>query len=347
MTLYEELCSFESLYEAFLRARKGKRKQEEIAAFERNLEPELFSLQESLLNQSYQPGGYYSFYRTEAKRRLISAAPFRDRVVHHALVGVMEPIYERRFIFDSYANRKGKGTHRALDRCTYFLRRNAYSFQLDVRQFFPSIDHQILKTMLARVIPDEKVLWLAGKIIDTGVGVLDEEYDMHWFPGDDLLSANRPRGLPIGNLTSQFWANVYLNALDQFVKRQLKCHCYERYVDDGLLFADDKARLHDWKDAIIQFLEGLRLTIHEEAAPVRPALEGLPFLGFIVYPDHRRLKPARGYAFRREFHYKLEACAAGELEREKVTLSVQGWVAHVAHGDTWGLRKAVLAGSAW
>jgi len=345
MTLYEQLCSFEHLYNAFLRARKGKRRQEEIAAFERNLEPELFKIQEELLGQIYKPGGYYSFYRTEAKRRLISAAPFRDRVVHHALVGVMEPIIERLFIFDSFANRKGKGTHRALDRCTYSLRRNAYSLQCDVRQFFPSIDHCILKSMLAKVIPDEKVLWLAGQIIDTGVGVLDEEYDMQWFPGDDLLSANRPRGLPIGNLTSQFWANVYLNALDQFVKRQLKCRCYIRYVDDFLLFSDDKAALHAWKQAIIEFLATMRLTIHEEAVPVRPASEGLPFLGFIVYPDHRRLKPARGYEFRRKFWQKLEAYSSGKLEREKVTLSVQGWVAHAAHGNTWGLRKKVLSGN--
>ena len=345
MTLYEQLCSFEHLYNAFLRARKGKRKLEEIAAFERNLEPELFSIRESLLDQNYRPSGYYSFYRTEAKRRLISAAPFRDRVVHHALVGIMEPIFERRFIFDSYANRVGKGTHRALDRCTHFLRRNNYSLQCDVRQFFPSIDHAILKAMLAKVIRSEKVLWLARQSIDTGVGVLDEEYDMQWFPGDNLLSANRPRGLPIGNLTSQFWANVYMNALDQFVKRQLKCRSYIRYVDDFLLFADDKAALHAWKQAIIEFLSALRLTIHEEAAPVRPASEGLPFLGFIVYPDHRRLNPARGFEFRRRLRQKLDAYTNGQLEQEKVSLSVQGWVAHAAHGDTWGLRKTVLSGS--
>jgi RNA-directed DNA polymerase len=344
MKLYDQLCSFEHLYNAFLRARKGKRKLEEIAAFERNLEPELFKIQAELLSQNYQPGGYYSFYRTEAKRRLISAAPFRDRVVHHALGMVMEPIFERRFIFDSYSNRVGKGTHRALDRCTYFLRRNAYSLQCDVRQFFPSIDHLILKSMLTKGIQDEKVLWLAGQIIDTGVGVLDEEYDMQWFPGDDLLSANRPRGLPIGNLTSQFWANVYLNALDQFVKRQLKCRCYIRYVDDILLFAENKASLHAWKQAIIEFLETLRLTIHEESAQVRPAGEGLTFLGFIVFPDHRRLNPARGLEFRRRLQHKLAAYTTGQLEQEKVTLSVQGWVAHAAHGDTWGLRKAVLSG---
>ena len=344
MTLYDQLWSFENLYKAFVRARKGKRGQEEIAMFERNLEPELFQIQASLIDNSYRPGGYFSFYRTEAKRRLISAAPFRDRVVHHALVSVMEPLFEQRFIFDSYANRKGKGTHRALDRATHYLRRNTYSLQCDVRQFFPSIDHVILKTMLAKVISDEKVLWLAGQIIDTGVGVLDEEYDMHWFAEDNLLSANRPRGLPIGNLTSQFWANVYLNELDQFIKRQLKSHCYLRYVDDILLFENDKTVLHGWRDAIIQFLASLRLTIHEEAAPVRPVNEGLPFLGFILYPDHRRLKPARGIEFRRRFRQKLQACSAGELEREKVTLSVQGWVAHAQHGDTWGLRRAVLSG---
>lgn len=343
MTLYEELCSFENLYYAFRRARKGKRNQEEIAAFERNLEPALFKLREELLTQRYQPGGYYSFYRTEAKRRLISAAPFPDRVVHHALIGVMEPIFERHFIYDSYANRKKKGTHRALDRCTHFLRRNAYSLQCDVRQFFPSIDHAILKSMLKKLIPDKKVRWLADQIIDTGVGVLDEEYEMHWFPGDDLLSANRPRGLPIGNLTSQSWANVYLNALDQFVKRELKCRSYIRYVDDFLLFADDKATLHLWKEAIIDFLAGLRLTIHE-ATPVRPASEGLPFLGFIVYPAYRRLKPARGYEFRRKFRRKLGLYAKGELEIEKLHASVQGWVAHAAHGDTWGLRRTVLSG---
>jgi RNA-directed DNA polymerase len=351
MTLYEELCSFEHLYYAFMRARKGKRKQEEIAAFERNLEPELFKLREALLAQQYRPGGYHSFYLTEAKRRLISAAPFPDRVVHHALIGVTEPIFERHFIFDSYANRKGKGTHRALDRCTYYLRRNAYSLQCDIRQFFPSIDHTILKAMLGKLILDKKVRWLADQIIDTGVGVLDEEYEMHWFPGDDpstgsgqgLFAANRPRGLPIGNLTSQFWANLYLNALDQFVKRELKCRSYIRYVDDFLLFADDKKTLHGWKEAIVEFLASLRLTIHE-AAPVRPVSEGLPFLGFILYPNYRRLKPARGYEFRRNLHQKLNAYADGELDAKKLDASIQGWVAHATHGDTWGLRRTVFSG---
>ena len=220
---YHRLCEFENLYRAYKKARRGKRSQENVASFERNLESELFTLQEQLVAKTYHPGAYRSFYRTEAKRRLISAAPFRDRVVHHTLINIIEPIFERRFIFDTYANRKGKGTHRALKRCTKFMRSSRYVLQGDVRQFFPSIDHTVLTGQLGITLRDHDVLWLCDQIIANGVGVLDEVYEMCWFPGDYLLAACRPRGLPIGNLTSQFWANVYLNPLDQFVKRILKC----------------------------------------------------------------------------------------------------------------------------
>jgi hypothetical protein len=139
-------------------------------------------------------------------------------------------------------------------------------------------------------------------------------------------------------------SNVYLNPFDQFVKRELKCRRYLRYVDDFLLFAEDKAALREWREAIIRFLAGLRLTLHENAAQIRPTAEGLPFLGFVVFPDHRRLKPARGYDFRRKLAVQLNAYAAGQLEQDRVTASVQGWTAHAAHGDTWGLRRAVLSG---
>ncbi len=340
--LYDQICSFENLFQAFNRARRGKRHQESVARFERNLELELFQLQDELVTYAYQPGPYRSFYRTEAKRRLISAAPFRDRVVHHALVGVMEPIFERRFIFDSYANRIGKGTHRALDRCTKFLRSHEYVLPCDVRQFFPSIDHQILNEQLRRVIPQTDVLWLMDRILKNGTGVLDEEYQMRWFPGDDLFALNRPRGLPLGNLTSQFWANVYLNDLDHFIKRHLKCHSYLRYVDDFLLFNSDKHELRRWRTALIEFLQGLRLTIHENAAQIRPCFQGLPFLGFIVYPDHRRLKSASGHAFERRIKKLLRAYQDGEIEQDKISASARGWLAHCEHGDTWGLRRAIL-----
>ena len=341
-TDYQRLCSFANLYQAFRRARRGKRGQEDVAHFERNLELELWSLHDELISLRYLPGPYTSFYRTEAKRRLISAAPFRDRVVHHALVAVIEPRFERCFIYDSYANRVGKGVHRALDRCTQYLRSSQYVLPCDVRQFFPSIDHAILRAQLARRVQDEQVLWLSDRILETGVGVLDEMYEMVWFPGDDLLAANRSRGLPLGNLTSQFWANVYLDPFDQFVKRQLKCRRYVRYVDDFLLFADDKPTLRAWREQIIAFLGSLRLILHEERAQARPVTEGLPFLGFVVYPDHRRLKPRSGRAFRRRLAVLAQAYHAGRIDRARLDASVRGWVAHVAHGDTWGLRRAVF-----
>jgi hypothetical protein len=221
-----------------------------------NVAENLLTLQDQLAEKRYQPGAYASFTVHEPKRRLISAAPFRDRVVHHALCNVIEPLFERRFIHDSYANRVGKGTHRALDRCQYFARRDPYVLQCDVEQFFPAIDHALLLETIQRVIVDPDVLWLCEVILESGQGVLADEYEMRYFHGDDLFAANRPRGLPIGNLTSQFWANVYLDRLDHFVKRELKCCSYLRYVDDFLLFADNKATLWQWRQAIFDFSGG-------------------------------------------------------------------------------------------
>jgi retron-type reverse transcriptase len=341
--LWERLTSFLNLELAFWAAARGRRGRASVAAFEQHLESELPELRLELLEDRYQPGGYLSFYIHDPKKRLISAAPFRDRVVHHALCNVIEPLFEPRFIFDTYANRVGKGTHRALDRCTEFMRRFRYVLPMDVCQFFPSIDHALLYDVLARGIQDERVLRLCGQILASGQGVLAEEYQMVWFPGDDLLAAARPRGLPIGNLTSQFWANVYLNDFDHFVKRQLKCRGYLRYVDDMLLFSDDKAELHAWRQVVIGYLAGLRLTIHENSAQPRPTRTGLPFLGFQVFPDHRRLKRRKAVHARRRLKALAARYQAGQIPAEAVQASVTAWVNHAAHGDTFGLRKAVLS----
>jgi len=340
--LYPQVYAWENLELAYRKARKGKRTRRQAAAFEFDRERNLTELQEELRQKTYRPGPYDSFIIHEPKRRLISAAPFRDRVVHHALCNVIEPIFERRFIFDSYANRVGKGTHRALDRCTYFSRRYRYVLPCDVRRFFPSVDHAILRTVLARYLADPDVMWLIDRILESGAGVLSEEYDMVWFPGDDLLAAARSRGLPIGNLTSQFWANCYLNTLDQFVKRELKCPAYQRYVDDVLFFADDKPQLWEWRRAVIEFLARLRLTLHENRAQPRPVTEGIPFLGFVVYPDHRRLKRRKGIHFQQRFNRLVAAFVAGHLSFKDLDAVVQGWVNHASTGDTWGLRRAVL-----
>jgi RNA-directed DNA polymerase len=349
--LYPQVCTFENLFLAFRSAAKGKRGRPEVAAFEQDLEPNLFRLQEELEAQTYHPSPYYHFAIHDPKPRVISAAPFRDRVVHHALVRVIEPIFEARFIHDSYACREGKGTHAALDRAQEFARRFRYVLQCDLVHFFPAIDHAILRATLARLIADAHTMHLIDLIIDSGRGI-PNHHAPHYFPGDDgdaprrAFAASRPRGLPIGNLTSQFWANCYLDPLDQFVKRDLKCGRqrggYVRYVDDFLLFADDKPTLWEWKRAIADHLIHLRMRLHDRESTVYPITNGIPFLGFRIYPHRRRLKRRNGVAFARRFRSLRAQLAAGEITQERLYQSVQGWLAHAAHGDTLGLRRALV-----
>lgn len=272
---------------------------------------------------------------------MISAAPFRDRVVHHALCNVIEPIFERSFVGDSYANRVGKGTHRALDRAQTLCRRFRYLLQCDIVQFFPSIDHEILLAAIAQRVPDSRVVALAARILLSGDGVLADAYDMVYFPGDDLFAVLRRRGLPIGNLTSQFWANVYLNPIDHFVKRELGCRGYVRYVDDMLLFADDKQTLRLWRAAVTARLERLRLRIHPGAHP-RPVTEGVPFLGFVIFPRRRRLKRRNGLHAARRLRRLVAGYRAGLIPLSQVSASLRGWIEHARYGNTVGLRKAIL-----
>jgi hypothetical protein len=340
--VYADVYAWENLYQAYRKAAKGKRGRQAAASFEYRLEDNLVRLQDELASETYRPGPYASFTIHEPKRRLISAAPFRDRVVHHALCQVIEPAFERSFIAHSYANRLGKGTHRALDMCQRWARRYPYVLPCDVRQFFPSIDHAILQQALHRRIQDGGVRRLIGLILASGEGVLSEEYEMVYFPGDHLFAALRPRGLPIGNLTSQFWANCYMNSFDHFVTRDLGCRAYLRYVDDFLLFGDNKAQLWRWRAALIERLAALHLTMHEHTAQVRPVTQGIPFLGFVVYPERRLLKRRKGIAYRRRLRAMLADYRAKKVDRGAIDLSVRGWLNHARYGDTWGLRTAVL-----
>ncbi len=337
MELQKRLTTWRNLNLAYQRASRGKRGSAPAAEFEYSLADNLLVLQEELSEKTYRPGGYHSFYIHEPKKRLISAAPFRDRVVHHALCNLTTRYFENLFIPTSYANREGKGTHRALDECQRQVRRHKYVLQCDVRQFFPSIDHQLLKACLLDMLPDDSAAWLIDEILKSGVGVLSEEYEMTYFPNDDLFAMNRPRGLPIGNLTSQWWANCYLNRLDQFVKRELGCKPYLRYVDDFLLFADDKQTLWSWRKQIIEKLQSMRLVIHEERAIPRPVTDGVKFLGFVIFPEKRLLKREKGLAYQRKLK---QLTKAGNGER--LSSSLRGWINHLRYGDTWGLRKSIL-----
>lgn len=302
----------------------------------------MLTLQQELTDGTYQPGSYTHFYIHEPKQRKISAARFRDRVVHHALCNVIEPYFERLFIPDSYANRVGKGTHKAVSRLQHFSRRYRYVLRLDIVKHFPSMDHDILFETLCKGVSDPRIQQLIRVIIDSGKAIFVEDFDRHIFEGDDLPSLCRPRGLPIGNLTSQFCSNCYLHPLDCFIKRELSCKPYLRYVDDFALFSNSKQQLWEWKCAVRDKLASLRLRIHEHSAQVIPASHEIPWLGFVVYPDHIMVKSRKVVYGRRRLKSAYGRWQAGDMSFAEFDARVQGWINHVRYADSWGLRRSVL-----
>lgn len=246
--LFEEIIAFENMLFAAIQAVKHKKFTMVMEKFACNFENELWTLLNELKTKTYTPGKYNEFYIYEPKKRMISAAPFRDRIVHHALCLIIEPIFENTFIFDSYANRTGKGTHRAINRYQIWSKTKKYVLKADVRKYFPCIVHEVLKKEIRKKIKCTDTLWLIDLIIDNSN--IQEEVNFN-FSGDNLFTNSEIRkGLPMGNLTSQFFANIFLNPLDHFVKEQLRCKHYIRYVDDFVLLADDKKTLPEIQNSV-------------------------------------------------------------------------------------------------
>lgn len=276
---------------------------------------------------------------------MISAAPYRDRVVHHALCNVIVPIIERRFIGESYANRVGYGSHRGLRQFTQFARGSKYVLQCDIQKYFASIDHEILKSQVRRSIKCVQTLWLIDLIIDNS-NQQDAVYEH--FEGDDLLTPfERRRGIPIGNLTSQFFANVYLNGFDHYVKEALKCKKYLRYVDDFALFSDDKVYLTDARLAIEGYLDGLRLKIHPIKSQLFETHRGATFLGFRVLPDRIRVRNDNLRKAKQRIKQMQRDLFDGKIEKSNIEQSLQSWFAHLDHGDTWKLKLCLLKQLDW
>ncbi len=264
-------------------------------------------------------------------------------MVHHALCQVIEPRFERVFLPCSYANRVGKGTHRAVAQLRRLAARHRWVLRCDIRQHFPSIDHTVLRAALRSHVPEHDVMALVDTILAAAQGRVDDEAGVVYFDGDDLFAALRPRGLPIGNLTSQFWSNCLMHALDLFVQRELGCRAYLRYVDDFALFSDSKAELWAWKAALRDRLARLRLVMHERATQVAPTAAGTPWLGFVVYPDHTLVKARKVRHGTQRLGLQYEAFRSGQISFAEFDASVQGWINHVRYADSWGLRQHVLA----
>lgn len=339
--LWAHVTDWENLLVAYKKARRGKSGQKNIRQFGFDLEWELADIRQELLTRTYQPGSFHQFQVRDRKIRLISAAPFRDRVVQHALMNVVEPLVDRRFIFDTYASRRGKGVHAAVRRYQMWAKRYAYTLKMDIQRYFDSIDHRLLKLKLSRQLADAEVLWLFGQIIDHGP--LPVAPNVIAPAGEDLVDRMlRPTGLPLGNITSQFFGNLYLNDLDHYIKENLKVTAYFRYVDDLVLLADDKTQLWDWCASIQSFLAAERLGIHPRKCSVYPVGQGEDILGYRVFPDFVRLGRRSGYRFQRKLKRMAHAYHAGKISMESVNTRVAGWLGHARQADTLGLCEAIL-----
>jgi len=338
--LWDQLVSFENIILAFRKAIKGKGLKPCALYFIRDLEHNIMQIQQSLINQTYHPGLYTSFFIFEPKKRLISAAPFPDRVVHHCLLNIIESIFENTFIHQSYANRIGKGTHRAIRDVQSAMRLHQYVMHCDIRKYFFSIDHQILRDLIHRKIKDPHVLWLVDLIIDS---YNFQESLMDYFPDDLLFTPlERPKGLPIGNLTSQFFANVYLNGLDHFMKEKIGCRFYARYVDDIVVVDSNKNFLWMVCNEIGDYLQTLRLRLHPYKCQIRPVGKGLRFLGQMIYPDRRLLPKSNVRRFMRSMQRFQQLYYDREIELDEIGHSLQSWLGHAKQANTYTLRKNLL-----
>lgn len=320
-SIYSNIYSFANLYSAYKKAYKGTKNYSSYK-FAFNLEKELFILQDELKNLKYSSGNYRYFKIFKPKERTISVASFRDRVLHHALINVIEPVFEKTFIFDSYACRKEKGTHKAIKRAQFFLKKNKWFLKMDIKKYFDSIDHNTMKKLIEAKIKDKKVISLCNSIISK--------------------AGNGFQGLPIGNLTSQFFANLYLNALDHFVKDELKAKNYIRYMDDFCVFSDDKEFLKNLLIKIDNFLkEKLKLELKKNAILINTNIHGLPFLGLKIYPNLIRIKKEN---YKRAFNKLKKSIFAYEnnyINFKKYTASTASLIAYLKT-NAYNLLKSSL-----
>ena len=331
--LWQELCSCNNLELAYKKARKHKTTKDYVINFGKDLQNNLLLLRSELLFYCYNPKPLVNFIVRDPKTRRISKSDFRDRVVHHALCNIIEPILEKSFIFDSYANRKGKGTLKALQRFDYFKRKvsknntsNCYILKADIRKYFETVNHNILLSIIKKKIKDTRILWLVRKIL-----------------GNYGLKREREtRGMPLGNLTSQFFANVYLNELDQFVKHKLKAKYYIRYVDDFVILHRNKETLENYKKEIDNFLKTIKLELHPDKSKIIPLRKGVSLLGCRVFYYHQLLRKSNLRKFQRKINEKIDLVQNNLLTYDSLLDSINGWFGYAMWADTYNLRQSII-----
>ena len=327
--LFDRITVLDNLLLASKKAFRGKKRKPRVAAFYFNLEHELVALHRELLSGAYQPRPYRTFIIYEPKKRQICAADFRDRVVHHAICNLLDPLFESGMISDTYACRINKGTHAAVDRTQHFVQRYPYFLRCDIRKYFDSIDHEVLKALIRRKIKDTRLLSLLDLIID------------------QPLPGSRPgKGLPIGNLTSQYFANVYLGQLDHFLKDRLGVNGFIRYMDDFILFGKNKSVLKEHLESIRDYVDStLHLELKEKAILLAPVKQGISFLGFRVFPGIVRLDNRKWARFKRIVRKLEQQFIHGEIDEEELARRVAAMIGHVQHANTLEARRTFFSES--
>lgn len=335
--LYPIIYDFENLLAAYERARKGKRNRPAVKRFHYNLESNLIDIQNHLIWGTWRTGQYRPFTLYEPVYRTGAALPFRDRVLHHSLVYAIEPCFGPRMIADTYACIENRGTHRGADKVQAMLRKvqrehgQAYVFKADISKYFRNINHEILRKIIRQRVGCQQTLHLLDEIIGSSAE-----------PGD-----LNPVGIPLGNLTSQLFANIYLGELDLYVKHTLRIKHYARYMDDFCIIHHDKRYLHAVRDIIETFLwSQLGLLTNQKTQVFPVALRSgraLDFLGYRIWPTHRRLRKSSIRRMVRRMRQMQKAYAVGDIDLDDIRPTVHSWLAHAQHAETLGLRRHILA----
>ena len=338
--LYKELCDFDNLSLAFRKARKGKSKKDYVINFESDLQENLKCLQNDLINKNYSPYPLKKFVIRDPKIRTIHASIFIDRIVHHSIINILNPIYEKIFIHDSFASRKNKGTHNAINRFESFIKKvssngrliknsfnnnsiQGYVLKADFKHYFDSVNHKVLISILRKKIDDENLIDLIKIVLEN-------------------FESSKGVGMPLGNYTSQFFANVYLNELDYYVKHILKVKYYIRYVDDFVILHKNKNRLKYFLEHINNFLPRLKIKLHLGKTKIHALKNGINFLGYRIFYHYKLLRKRNIRYFMKKLEKNVSLYNNQEISNEQFESRINGWLGYAKFGDTFNLLNRII-----
>ena len=328
------MVSLENLLIAWDEFKIGKRNKKDVQIFEYNLEDNLFKMQQNLINKTYQHSPYSEFFIRDPKLRHIHKATVQDRIIHHLIHQTINPAFEPAFIFDSYSCRKEKGTHKAIKRLENFARKvfqthkKCFVLKCDIKKFFENIEHKILFQIIRETIKDEDVLWLIREIINS-------------FNGGNTPQ-NAHKGLPIGNLTSQLFANIYMNEFDQYMKHRLKVKHYIRYTDDFAILHHNPDYLQKLKNKIEIFLKNdLSLSLHDKKTKICKLSQGIDFLGYVQLPYSRTLRAKTKRRMFKKLKNKIILFKQEKISEQRLMQTINSYLGILIHGNCYKLQQNI------